>query len=99
MSSVLVRRGADWSVSCQWQDEAAAPINITGFTVSARIFWSGGQQAVTAAITNAALGQFSFSLTEAQTANIPFGRISELEITLVSAGGQTTIERTPCEGT
>jgi hypothetical protein len=80
-------QGTTWSISCQYKDFSCTPIDITGatFTGKARLATQSG--AVTAtftiAITSGANGQFTVSLTAANTAAMVAGtHVYDIEMVL-----------------
>jgi hypothetical protein len=80
----LVRNDQPWEWFVNFSDDEAGadPTDLAGKTTAAEIRWRGGSQAVTAAIYDAAAGQVRLSLTAAQTAAMPLGRLSKLYIAL-----------------
>jgi hypothetical protein len=99
MNVLIITRGADFAAELAFDDGETPPvaIDLTGSTITAVIAWTGGTQAATVAITNAAGGRATMTLAEAETLRLPTGRLSTLTITRVSAGGETTIERCDVE--
>jgi len=70
-----IEQGATLTRQVTWQDSVGSPIDLTGYTISGKIKrkTSDVQALVsfTITVTNAALGQFTFSLTASQTATLP----------------------------
>lgn len=70
-----IEQGATLTRSVTWQDSTGAAIDLTAYTISGKIKrkTSDAQAlvALTITVTNAAAGQFTFSLTAAQTALLP----------------------------
>lgn len=98
MSTLIIKRGADWRRVASFQNADQSAINLTGYTVTAVIRWAAGQQAVTVTVLDAAAGSVRLSLDEAGTAAVPDGRVSRLVITWVSGGGDTSISECDIEG-
>lgn len=81
----LVRNDQPWEWFVNFYDDAGEtdPTDLTGKTTSAEIRWRGGNQTVAAAVYgDAAAGQVRLSLTAAQTAAMPLGRLSKLYIAI-----------------
>lgn len=80
----LVRNDEPWEwFVVFWEDPVeTVHTDLTGHTVSAEIRWSIGAQPVTTAVLDAAAGQARLSLTAAQTAAMPLGRLSKLYIAI-----------------
>lgn len=99
MSSVLsITRGADFSATVKFANSNGSPIDLTGFSVTAAITWASTSLAFSVDVTDAAAGEATISLTEAQTLTIPDGKRSKLLITYTSGGGQTNLDRCDVEG-
>jgi len=81
----LVRNDEPWEWHVFfWEDQdETTPTDLSGKTVSAGIRWSLGAQDVTAEIVDPPTGgQVRLSLTAAETADMPLGRLSRLYIAL-----------------
>lgn len=98
MSTLTIKRGADWRRVASFRNADASAIDLTGYTVTALIRWQAGEQAVTVTVLNAVAGSVRLSLDEAGTAAVPIGKVSRLIITWVSAGGDTSIDECDIEG-
>ena len=98
MSTLTIKRGADWRRVASFQNADASAIDLGGYTVTALIRWQTGEQAVTVTVLDAAAGSVRLSLDEAGTGAVPIGKVSRLVITWVSAGGETQISETDVEG-
>ena len=70
-----IEQGATLTRSVTWQDSAGSAVDLTGYTISGKIKrkTSDAQPIISFSITvtNAAAGQFTFTLTAAQTATLP----------------------------
>jgi hypothetical protein len=97
MTVLPITRGADFAAEVDFDNADGSPISLAGFTVTATISWAGGSLPMAVAITDAAQGKVSFSLTEAQTLSLPLGRVSGLTVTYTSAGGDTRLQRVDVE--
>jgi hypothetical protein len=81
----LVRHDHPWEWFVYFHESAdeTDPTDLTGKTLSAEIRWRGGSQVVAAAVHGDAIdGVARLSLTAAQTAAMPLGRLSRLFIAL-----------------
>lgn len=81
----LVRNDQPWEWFVHfWEDAAGTdPSDLTGKTASAEIRWRTGSQTVAAAVFGSPdAGQVRLSLTAAQTAAMPLGRLAKLYIAL-----------------
>ena len=93
-----IKRGADWRRTATFQNANATPINLTGYTITALVRWSGGSRAVTVTVLDAVAGSVRLSLDEVGSASVPLGPLSRLVITWVSGGGDTSIDEVGVEG-
>lgn len=81
----LVRNDEPWEWHVFfWEDPGEDnPTDLTGKTVSAEIRWVSGTQTVTAAVLDPPTeGHVQLSLTAAETADMPLGRLSKLFIAI-----------------
>jgi hypothetical protein len=77
----LIRGDNPWEqIVVFWADaEKSAGLDLTGKTVVAEMRWrGGGSQAVTTNVTDPEAGVVVLSLTGAETAGLPFGRLAHL---------------------
>ncbi len=81
-----IERGSDWSVEAEFNDETGADISGVGSTVTATIrskFF--GQTLLSVGYTwvgDGSDGKLRLTLTDAQTALVPLGRIGELVVSV-----------------
>jgi len=84
-----IEQGADFVQECAYLDEDGNPVNLTGNTMAMQMRKPLLANTTLAnmtigsgiTVTNATLGQFKLSLTNAQTANLPIGTVVyDLEI-------------------
>jgi len=76
---LLIEQGATFTRTMQYKDSTGTAINLTGMTLNAQIRRSYSDPTITQSFTivianqtvPATVGQFSISLTSAQTASIP----------------------------
>ena len=66
-----ITRGTDWGATVVVKDAAGAAVNLTGATVGFIVQVQATSYAGTAAISNAAGGTISLSLTDTLTATFP----------------------------
>lgn len=80
----LVRNDEPWEWFVLFYEDPAEtqPTDLTGKTAAAEIRWSLGAQQVIAEVVDAIGGQVRLSLTAAETAEMPLGRLSKLYIAL-----------------
>ncbi len=78
ISNIFIDAGADFTTTVTVTDSTGSAVNLTGYSHAAQIRKShdsaSATVAFTTATTNATSGQFSLSLTNAQTGAIPHGR-------------------------
>lgn len=84
-----IEQGADWPQEIAYIDENDDPVDLTGAVLHMQIRQSLSANTTLAnltigsgiTVTNATLGQFKLSLTNAQTSNLPIGSaVYDLEI-------------------
>lgn len=72
--NIPLQRRADYSVTLQFKDASAAPINLTSWTVAAQV-WNQARTTkyadFTVTYTNRATGTIAIALTDEQTALFP----------------------------
>ena len=72
--NIPLQRRADYSVTLQFKDASAAPINLTSWTVAAQV-WNQARTTkyadFTVTYTNRATGTIAIELTDEQTALFP----------------------------
>jgi hypothetical protein len=72
--NISLQRRADYSVTLQFKDASAAPINLTSWTVAAQV-WNQARTTkyadFTVTYTNRATGTIAIALTDEQTALFP----------------------------
>jgi len=72
--NISLQRRADYSVTLQFKDASAAPINLTSWTVAAQV-WNQARTTkyadFTVTYTNLATGTIAIALTDEQTALFP----------------------------
>ena len=92
-------QGADTSIELHLVDKNGAAKNLSGHTVTAKIKKNyadsaGEATAFTVAITNAASGIATLSLTNSQTAALKTGRhVYDVELSFQDSSSNTIIER------
>jgi len=76
----LVRGDQPWQWFVMfWDDPSETDASdLSGATVTAEIRWPGGAAPVAVEATDPGRGQFALSLTAAETAPLPLGRLSKL---------------------
>ena len=71
----VIEQGATFSRQITWKDTTGAAVNLTGYTIAAKVRRKTSDSqpviALTCTVTNAANGQFTISLTATQTAGLP----------------------------
>lgn len=93
-NTITITRGADWSVSLAFKDDADAAIDYTGASISAEILSNVDDSLIAtpnAAWDDASAGTASLSLDETGTQDVLEGVLSRLRITTVTSGGTTKI--------
>ena len=93
--------GDDWSYSVTINGDDDQPLDFTGWAVEFAVIDYGGESAISVSVdtAQAASGVFGLSVTDAETAPVPFGRLSEITIQLKSlAGVGLTIVHANVEG-
>ena len=72
--NIPLQRRADYSVTLQFKDASAAPINLTSWTVAAQV-WNKARSTkyadFTVTYTNRSTGTVAIALTDEQTATFP----------------------------
>ena len=72
--NISLQRRADYSVTLQFKDATATPINLTGWTVAAQV-WNQARTTkyadFTVTYTNRSTGTIAIALTDEQTALFP----------------------------
>lgn len=93
--TIKITQGNDWNYPLTFSTSllgVKTPINLTGATVVGVVrptYTSGTPVSMTANITNAAAGQVTFSLTDAQTNSLPSGSLV-YDISITIAGNTKT---------
>lgn len=89
-SPLTMVRGRAGSLPMTFQDPNGGAVNITGFTLSARLGWQNAQAAIPVTVTDAAAGKFLVRWTDQHTAQLPLSQDStRLEISIVDTLGET----------
>ena len=82
--NIKLYKRSDWSQSFVLKDSNNAAINLTGYTIASE-FWNKERTkmhvAVTTAISDAANGEITLSLTDAQTSLLPDISYYDLKLT------------------
>lgn len=72
---ITIEQGATFSLACTWKDSTGAAINLTGYTLAGKIRRKASDvnavASFTVAVTVAASGTFSISMTAANTSLLP----------------------------
>lgn len=72
MSNLTVKKGDTFSVLCQRTNESGTPLSISGLTITSSVRSTGGfSAALSTAVVNASLGQFTIGATSGQTSTWP----------------------------
>jgi hypothetical protein len=96
MSVLKATKGDDFSARFTLSDEAGA-INLTGFTVTAQVRWPGGSVNATVINDDLPAGKIIVQMDEAQTEQIPLGRVAHMKFRWVSSGGYSDSVRIDVE--
>jgi hypothetical protein len=98
MTVLKLRRGDDFRRRVLWKGVGNAPLDLSGYTVTATISWSGGSVACLIDQAALATGQYDISLQEAESLTVPDGRLSKLMLRYVSPAGGTVTAYADVEG-
>lgn len=95
----LIRGDNPWEKPLTfYTDDGVTPLDLTGLTVEAEMRWRpNNSQMVTVTVDDAAAGEVTLSLTAAQTAALPFGRLATLFVQLIEGTRQETWLRASIE--
>jgi hypothetical protein len=85
----LVIQGRPWTYATALKDASGAAIDMTGATIAGVINWYGGQLVPAVSAPNAQ-GTFGVSMSAGQTAGLPEGLYSILDITVTDTAGNTS---------
>jgi hypothetical protein len=81
--NLYIERGATLTRNCIYQDGTGTPINLSGMSLLAQVRANYSEQSViatiTTTITNAASGQFTLSMTSAETEALPVNMAVDFE--------------------
>ena len=93
---LTIEQGANFSTTVTVNDSNGSPTNLTNYTAAAQLrksYYSTTATAFTVAVTNAAAGQITMSITSANTANLTPGRyVYDLLITSPTSVKSRVIE-------
>ena len=93
---LTIEQGANYSTTVTVNDSNGSPTNLTNYTAAAQLrksYYSTTATEFTVAVTNAAAGQITMSITSANTANLTPGRyVYDLLITSPTSVKSRVIE-------
>lgn len=80
---LAIEQGATFTRDCTWQNSNGTPVDLTNYTITGKLRRRASDKVAlvsfTCTVTSALLGQFSFSLTAAQTASLPTAQSNNAE--------------------
>lgn len=78
----------DNTIDINWKDRDRNAVDMTGYTLSGEITWSGGSLDIDSMLSyvNQSSGQMRLSIPSASAADIPLGAASKLSLTGTTGG-------------